>query len=126
MLNRRRLLFGGAVVTTAAVASTPAVLHALSKSQQWNLPVNQEVISWLKANVIPIASTTPGSNPKDLDFLQTVVGNSRIVSLGEATHATHEFVELKHRVIEYCVAELGFTVIAVEASHGQALVVNDY
>jgi erythromycin esterase len=125
MLNRRRLLLSGSTVAAAAVAS-PVALHALAARQPWNLPVNDEIVAWFKANAVPIATTAPGSQLDDLDFLKASVDEARIVSLGEATHATHEFVELKHRVIEYCVAKLGFTLIAVEFGFGIMRAVNDY
>jgi len=36
------------------------------------------------------------------------------VSLGEATHGTRELFQLKHRLLEPCVSELGFTVLGIE------------
>jgi erythromycin esterase-like protein len=55
-----------------------------------------------------------------------LIGDARIVSLGEATHGTREFFKLKHRMIEYCVSQLGFTMIGFEAEYGATLAVNDY
>ena len=125
MLSRRRLLIG-ATVTAAAVAGPPVAVHALAAREPWHFPVSDEIVAWLKANSVPLATTEPGSRPDDLEFLRPAVKNARIVSLGEATHATHEFSQLRHRVIEYCVTELGFTMIAVEDNYGQVFQVNDY
>jgi erythromycin esterase len=55
-----------------------------------------------------------------------MLSKARVVSLGESTHGTREFFKLKHRLIEYCVTELGFTIIAFEANYGSMLAVNDY
>jgi erythromycin esterase len=126
MLNRRRLLFGGTGIAAAALASAPVALHALARQQPYNLPVSDEIVAWLNANAIPLATTEPCSGFKDIEFLRAAVGDARIVSLGEATHGTREFFQLKHRVIEYCVAELGFTMVAFEANYGDTLAVNDY
>src|SRR5215475_14631558 len=126
MLNRRRLLFGGTAIAAAAVLGAPVTLHALARRQPFNLPVSDEIVAWLKANTIPLATTEPGSGFNDIEFLRAAIGDARIVSLGEATHATREFFQLKHRVIEYCVAELGFTMVAFEANYGSTLAVNDY
>src|SRR5262249_4082505 len=63
---------------------------------------------------------------KDLEQLRPLIGNARVVSLGEATHGTREFFQLKHRLMEYCISQLGFTVIGFEADYGAALAVNDY
>jgi len=85
-----------------------------------------EGIAWLKANAIPLATAEPGSGFEDLEPLRATIGNARVVGLGEATHGTREFFQLKHRMIEYCVSQLGFTVIAFEAAQGATLAVNDY
>jgi erythromycin esterase len=126
MINRRRLLLGGTAITAAAAASAPVILHELAKRRPANLPVSQEVVAWLRANAIPLATTEPGSGFHDLEFLRAAIGNARIVSLGEATHGTREFFQLKHRLIEFCVAELGFNVIAFEDNYGSTLAVNHY
>jgi erythromycin esterase len=91
-----------------------------------NLPPHRDVVAWLKANAVPLRTAEPGGTVDDLEFLRGIVGNRRIVSLGEATHGTHEFFQLKRRVIEFCVAQLGFTIIAFEDNYGSALAVNDY
>src|SRR5215510_11430323 len=111
MLNRRRLLLGGTAAAAGVVASA-----AFAKRRPMNLPnlpVRQDVVDWLKGNAIPLATAEPGSNFHDLEFLRAAIGDARIVSMGEATHGTREFFQLKHRVIEYCVTELGFNIIAL-------------
>src|SRR5262249_29571124 len=85
-----------------------------------------EVVAWLKANALPLATVEPGSPFHDLVPLRAMLSKARVVSLGESTHGTREFFKLKHRLIEYCVAELGFTIIAFEANYGAMLAVNDY
>jgi erythromycin esterase len=55
-----------------------------------------------------------------------VVGKARVVGLGEATHGTREFFQLKHRMLEFLVEELGFTVFAIEANWSESLALNDY
>jgi erythromycin esterase len=92
----------------------------------WNFPVSEETVGALRANAIPIATAEPGNGTQDLEFLRSIVGDSRILSMGEATHGTREFAQLKQRVIEYCVSHLGFTVIGLETHYGKTLAINDY
>jgi erythromycin esterase len=125
MINRRRLLIGGTAIGAAVVAA-PFAAYELAQWQPANLPVREDVVAWLRDNAIPLATAVPGSGFQDLEFLRAAVGDARIVSLGEATHGTREFFQLKHRVIEFCVTELGFTLIAFEANYGDVLAVNDY
>ena len=121
MLNRRHLLLGGTAVAAAAVlmSASPA-LGAPATT------LEPEGVAWLKANAMPLATAEPGSDFKDLEPLRRSIGNARVVGLGEATHGTREFFQLKHRMIEYCVSQLGFTMIGFEAAYGETLAVNDY
>jgi erythromycin esterase len=122
MLNRRALLLGAsALVGAAGVAGAALAIRA-----KWHSHPNNAVIGWLKANALPLASAEPGTDFKDLEQLRPLIGDARIVSLGEATHGTREFFKLKHRMIEYCVSQLGFTMIGFEAEYGATLAVNDY
>src|SRR5262245_12984428 len=122
MLNRRALLLGGsALVGAAAIAGAALAIRA-----KWHTRPNPDVIGWLKANALPLASAEPGTSFQDLEQLRPLIADARIVSLGEATHGTREFFQLKHRMIEYCVSQLGFTMIGFEAEYGATLAVNDY
>jgi erythromycin esterase len=58
--------------------------------------------------------------------LAKIVGDARIVALGEATHGTREIFQLKHRMLECLVSELGFTVFAIEANWPESEAVNRY
>ena len=58
--------------------------------------------------------------------LGSVVGNARIVAVGEATHGTREFFQMKHRMLEFLVEKMGFTVFTIEANWPESLAVNDY
>ena len=48
------------------------------------------------------------------------------MALREATHGTREFFQLKHRMLEFLVAEMGFTVFGIEAMMPEAFAINDY
>ena len=86
----------------------------------------QEAHAWARSNAIPLASVEAGHGFIDLEPLRAIIGDARIVSLGEATHGTREFFQLKHRLLEYCVSELGFTIFGIEASYPECLRINDY
>ena len=58
--------------------------------------------------------------------LKKIIGNARIVSLGEATHGTREFFQLKHRMLEFLASEMGFTIFSIEANMPEAYRLNDY
>ena len=78
--------------------------------------LDYSITEWLRAHALPFRDTDLADSTDDLGFLDDMVGSARVVSLGEATHGTHEFQRLRHRVIEYLVTDMGFGMIAVEAS----------
>jgi erythromycin esterase len=55
-----------------------------------------------------------------------VVGDARIVSLGEATHGTREFFQMKHRMLEFLATEMGFNIFSIEANMPEAYRLNDF
>ena len=84
------------------------------------------VITWLSDRAIRLSTVEAGNGFDDMRSLETVVGNARIVALGEATHGTREFFQLKHRILEFLVSEMGFTVFAMEAGMPEGFDVNEY
>lgn len=81
---------------------------------------------WIRANAIPLTTVVAGNGFKDMEPLRALVGNVRIVSLGEATHGTREFFQFKHRMLEFLVTKMGFSLFAIEASEPDAIAVDDY
>src|SRR5437763_1306349 len=62
----------------------------------------------------------------DYDPLIELVGNSRYVLLGEASHGTHEFYKARAEISKRLIREKGFNVIAWEADWPDALRVNRF
>src|ERR687892_137519 len=62
--------------------------------------------------------------PHDYDPLLALIGDARIVLLGEASHGTHEFYRERARITQRLIEEHGFTVVAVEADWPDAYRVN--
>jgi len=97
------------VVTVAAVA----LLAAADGGQEMR-------IAWLDEHVVPLTGCEAEHGFEDLAPLAAVIGDARIVGLGESTHGTHEHFQMKHRLVEYLVEELGFSWFAIEASTPEA------
>jgi erythromycin esterase-like protein len=62
----------------------------------------------------------------DYDPLLALVGDARVVLLGESTHGTHEFYRERARITQRLIAERGFTAVAIEGDWGETLRVNEY
>lgn len=61
----------------------------------------------------PEANPNPASF-EDLSYFKEIVGDARIIALGESTHGTSEFFKLKHRLLQYAALELGVRVFILE------------
>jgi len=85
-----------------------------------------EVVSWVRAHARPFETVEAGRGFVDLEPLRAMIGTARIVALGEPTHGSREVFQLKHRVVEFLVTELGFTAFAIEANMPEARHVDDY
>jgi hypothetical protein len=54
-----------------------------------------------------------------------MIGDASVVGLGEATHGSHDFFALKHRVFRHLVEEKGFCPFALEAPWSTGLLLDD-
>ena len=84
------------------------------------------IVDWVRANAIPLQTPEARRGFADLQKLKQVVGGARIVSLGEATHGSREFFQLKHRMMEFLASEMGFTIFSIEANMPEAYRLNDF
>lgn len=80
-------------------------------------PPDEAGLRWLAAHAAPLHTVqTPTGVAEDADLARfaDIVGDARIVALGESTHGTSEFFQVKHRLLEYLVRVHGFRVFALE------------
>jgi len=63
---------------------------------------------------------------RDYDGLLDLVGDRRVVLIGEASHGTHDFYRERARITRRLIDERGFTAVAVEADWPDAYRVNRY
>ena len=89
-------------------------------------PAPEPVVAWLKKTAIPLQGVEANHGFTDMEPLRRVVGNAHLVCLGEATHGTREFFQLKHRMLEFLATQMGFTVFGIEATFPESFDVNRY
>src|SRR4026207_1383302 len=63
---------------------------------------------------------------QDFDPLLALVGDSRFVLIGEASHGTHEFYRIRAEITKRLIREKGFGAVAVEADWPDAYRVTRY
>jgi erythromycin esterase len=83
-------------------------------------------INYMRAHAVRIHIDPDSTNFKDLSPLKTILNGKRIIGMGEATHGTHEFFAMKHRMLEFLVKEMGYRIFAIEANFTECRAVNNY
>jgi erythromycin esterase len=108
------------------VAQAPQTVDLTLEAPTLRTPAPPEVAAWIRSAAVPLATVEAGHGFEDLKRLEPALAGARIVALGEATHGTREFFQLKHRMFEHLATRMGFTVFAIEANFSEALAINDY
>lgn len=94
------------------------------------LPLRAEpppaLTEFIKQKALPLKTIEPGSGFDDLQALKPLIGDARMVALGECTHGTKEIFKAKHRLLEYLASEMGFSLFAIEANMTEAHRLNAY
>lgn len=90
------------------------------------LDVPPGAVDWLTLHAVPFDTAEPGNGCADLEPLLDMIGDARVVALGEANHGAHEFQTMKHRILECLVQEKGFNIFAMEAGWAEGNHINAY
>jgi erythromycin esterase len=109
-----------------------ASLREILSASEYTARLEQErrreslVRSWLSANAVRLRGAEPGQGFEDMQPLKKIIAKARVVAMGEATHGTREFFQLKSRMLEFLASELNFNVFAIEATMPEAFDLNNY
>nr|WP_314492621.1 erythromycin esterase family protein [uncultured Chryseobacterium sp.] len=89
--------------------------------------LTQEEKKYLLNFVYPLSSVNPEQQDNDdLKILNELVGNSKIVALGEVTHGSSEIYQLKDRIYRYLAKNKTYDIFSLEAAMPEAYNVNQY
>lgn len=81
---------------------------------------------WITTNGTPQSHLDPEAPLDELEPVSELIGEARVVALGESSHHTSEFYQIRHRILSYLVEHHGFTVLTLEAPFAEAEVVSDW
>ncbi len=74
----------------------------------------------------PLRSVEPDGPLGDLRPLKGIVGDARLVGIGQAAHGSRDFLALQHRMFRYLVEEEGFRLFVLEAPWSAGLRLDDH
>lgn len=112
------LLFSILLSSFACTKAEIDVKPTLQETIEQNLKIE------LNATLHPLSTTDPSLPVNDLAFLGNL-GNAKIVGMGEATHGTQEFFQMKHRIFKYLVETQGFRYLAFEYDLGGCMALDE-
>ncbi len=81
----------------------------------------QTIIEAIEKEVVPLNYEDP-----KLEYIIKLIGDKRIVLIGDASHGTHEFYELRAKITQKLIKEKGFNAVAIEGDWPDAYNVNQY
>ncbi|MEO7966848.1 MAG: erythromycin esterase family protein, partial [Gemmatimonadaceae bacterium] len=87
-------------------------------------------VAWIDARTVTLTGVEPPSSEsvpaEDLAAVDKIIGSARVIALGEDTHGTSEFFQLKDRVLRYLVERRGLRIFAIEANQLAVEGINRY
>jgi erythromycin esterase-like protein/predicted phosphoribosyltransferase len=78
------------------------------------------------ADVIDRVAVDAPSGVPPMEALEEIIGDARIVLIGESSHGTHEFYEARAEITKWLIEKQGFCAVAAEADWPDAYRVNRY
>lgn len=130
------------LVDDVVCASMPLPFLAVGESY-WNFKQvsDGEVCELLETPTTPAPPTAAVESPADqvrriavdapdgippLEALNELIGNARVVLIGESSHGTHEFYQARAEITKWLIDRKGFLGVAAEADWPDAYRVNRY
>ena len=86
----------------------------------------QEFLGWARHRALPLDSAADRDHWQDLEGIGDLVGNVRVVGLGESHHYVREFNRFRSRLFKYLVDRKGFRVFVLECGLVEARRAYDY
>lgn len=85
-----------------------------------------DITDWLRANIDRLSTVDPAhADYTELEPLRDIVGDARVVGIGESTHRVHEFHQIRDLLTRFLVDELGFTAFVLESGFPEGWAVDD-
>jgi len=113
---------------TLGVLASVLALFAVSFSLHAQVPSDIQVsfLKWAKRSLHPVVSADLGSPTKDLAPIEKMIGDAKIVVVGEFVHAGAEPLIFRNRLFKHLVKRNGFTAIGIESGVVESRLLNDY
>lgn len=89
-------------------------------------PADDAFLAWARTHAIPLPACRSVMSGTDLGAMAKMIGDARVVALGEPVHGAHEPLAFRNCLFRYLVEEQGFTAIAIESGLQESRRLHDY
>ena len=107
--------------TQATAASGPTASPQTGSDQEM-----AAAVTWLRQNAVPLQAARSTAGLDDLLALKPLIGQARIVAVGQSAYGARAFVEMQQRVVKFAVLQMGFNVIAADVDVADASAIDAY
>jgi erythromycin esterase len=98
----------------------------MAQSTPGNFADNSAFVHWAQSHAIPLQATNKAIDDKDFYPVKKMIGDARVVALGEPAHGFQEPLAFRNRLFKFLVQHCGFTAIAIEGDLAQSRLAADY
>ncbi|MDR2320462.1 MAG: erythromycin esterase family protein [Microbacterium sp.] len=86
-----------------------------------------DLAAWLRGSAHRLRTLDPDEDDDaDLEPFLDIIGDARVVAIGESMHRVHEFFALRHRVFRFLHRRAGFTALVTESGLPEGRLVDDW
>ncbi len=115
------------IITFVFITITKSLLAGTIASLSQREAVDTTKISnWISNNAIPLQISKPNILFQNFNIINSLFENKKIIALGDGTHGTKEFFQIKHQLIHYLVENSNCTAIAMEMPIDVGLHINNF
>ena len=83
-------------------------------------------VEWARGQAIALSIPRCDDDYTDIEFIVDVIGDKRVVSVGESAHYLHEWNRWRTRLFKYLATEHGFSTFVLESALVEGRLVHDY
>ncbi len=87
---------------------------------------NSAFVYWAQRHVWPLQSSAKATDDSDLYPVKEMIGEARVVALGEPAHGYREPLAFRNRLFKFFVKHCGFTTMAVEGGLAESQLATEY
>ncbi|MFT5389951.1 MAG: erythromycin esterase [Gammaproteobacteria bacterium] len=83
-------------------------------------------VEWARGQAVGVSIPSRDDGYDDLSFMASVIGNKRLVAVGESAHYLREWNRWRARLFKFLVIEKGFSTFVLECGLVESRLVHDY